>query len=68
MWFWMTVILVEQNARAALEVADEACVLESGRIVLQGPASQLAADARLIDAYLGSGDAWNDDEGVQSHD
>jgi branched-chain amino acid transport system ATP-binding protein len=51
----VTILLVEQNARAALEVADHAYVLEMGEIVLQGPASELARDARVIDTYLGAG-------------
>ena len=48
-----SVLLVEQNARAALKVADHAYVMESGRIVLDGPASVLAAEPRVIGAYLG---------------
>jgi branched-chain amino acid transport system ATP-binding protein len=50
----VTILLVEQNARAALEVADHAYVLEMGEIVLQGPAAELARDARVIDTYLGA--------------
>ena len=50
----VTILLVEQNARAALEVADHAYVLEMGEIALQGPARELATDPRLIDTYLGS--------------
>jgi branched-chain amino acid transport system ATP-binding protein len=50
----VTILLVEQNARAALDVADHGYVLEMGEIVLQGPARELAADPRLIDTYLGS--------------
>ena len=53
----MTLILVEQNARAALAVADYGYVLEMGEIVLQGTASDLADDPRVIDTYLGSGTA-----------
>ena len=49
----MTVLLVEQNARRALEVADHAYVLELGRVVLSGPAQDLAADPRVQQAYLG---------------
>ena len=49
----VTVLLVEQNARGALAVADNAYVLEMGRIVLRGPAAVLAADARVRHAYLG---------------
>jgi len=50
----MTIILVEQNARAALAIADEGDVLETGRLVLSGPASELANDPRIIETYLGS--------------
>lgn len=50
----VTLLLVEQNARAALEVADHAYVLEMGEIVLEGPAAELARDARVIDTYLGA--------------
>ncbi len=48
-----TVLLVEQNARAALRVAGRAYAVESGQTTLSGPAAELAADARVIDAYLG---------------
>ncbi len=48
-----TILLVEQNAQAALDVADQAYVLETGRIALSGPAAELAIDTRVIDAYLG---------------
>ncbi|WP_366555657.1 ABC transporter ATP-binding protein [Aquibaculum sediminis] len=48
-----TVLLVEQNAGMALEIADRAYVLENGRITLSGPAAELAEDARLQEAYLG---------------
>jgi branched-chain amino acid transport system ATP-binding protein len=47
------VLLVEQNARSALRVADRAYVLESGRIVLEGAARDLASDSRVRAAYLG---------------
>jgi branched-chain amino acid transport system ATP-binding protein len=50
----VTVLLVEQNARAALRVADHAYVLESGEVMLDGPAAELANDPRVIDAYLGA--------------
>jgi branched-chain amino acid transport system ATP-binding protein len=50
----VTILLVEQNARAALEVADQGYVLEMGNVSLQGPARQLAGDARVIDTYLGA--------------
>jgi branched-chain amino acid transport system ATP-binding protein len=50
----VTIVLVEQNARAALAVADHGYVLEMGDISLQGPAAQLAQDERVIDTYLGA--------------
>ena len=50
----VTIVLVEQNARAALAVADEAYVLEMGEIGLHGKASDLAEDPRVIDTYLGT--------------
>lgn len=50
----VTILLVEQNARAALEVADRAYVLEMGEFALQGAAAQLAGDPRVIATYLGS--------------
>lgn len=49
-----TILLVEQNAKAALKIADRAYVLESGRVTLEGPASELAEDKRVIEAYLGA--------------
>ncbi len=50
----VTILLVEQNARAALEVADYGYVLETGDVVLQGPASELARDPRVAETYLGT--------------
>ena len=50
----VTILLVEQNARAALEVADYGYVLEMGEIALEGPAAELARDSRVIDTYLGA--------------
>jgi branched-chain amino acid transport system ATP-binding protein len=50
----ITVLLVEQNARKALGVADRAAVLELGRVVLEGSAAEIAADPRVKEAYLGS--------------
>jgi branched-chain amino acid transport system ATP-binding protein len=47
------VLLVEQNARRALETADIGCVLDLGRVHMSGPASQLLADPRLGELYLG---------------
>jgi len=49
----VSILLVEQNARAALRVADQAYVLELGRVVMSGPAAQLADDPRIVQAYLG---------------
>ena len=49
----VAILLVEQNARAALQIADYAYVLETGECVLNGPASTLAADSRVIESYLG---------------
>nr|WP_054032411.1 ABC transporter ATP-binding protein [Desulfatitalea tepidiphila] len=49
----MTILLVEQNARAALQIADFAYVLETGRVVLHGPASDLINDNQIKEAYLG---------------
>ncbi|TMA28649.1 MAG: ABC transporter ATP-binding protein [Deltaproteobacteria bacterium] len=48
-----TILLVEQNARMALQTAQEAYVLERGEVALHGPAAQLAQDPRLQAAYLG---------------
>ncbi|MCE5256520.1 MAG: ABC transporter ATP-binding protein [Spirochaetaceae bacterium] len=48
-----TVLLVEQNAKAALEIADYGYVLETGRIALEGPGKELLADDRVRKAYLG---------------
>ncbi len=50
----VSILLVEQNARAALEVADYGYVLEMGELGLHGPASDLARDPRVIDTYLGA--------------
>jgi len=50
----VSILLVEQNARAALEVADQGYVLETGEISLQGPARALAGDPRVIETYLGA--------------
>jgi branched-chain amino acid transport system ATP-binding protein len=47
------VLMVEQNVRRALGLADRAYVLETGRIVLSGPARELAQDPRVQRAYLG---------------
>jgi branched-chain amino acid transport system ATP-binding protein len=47
------VLLVEQNAKAALKIVDRGYVIENGRCVLDGPAADLAADSRVVEAYLG---------------
>jgi branched-chain amino acid transport system ATP-binding protein len=49
----VSILLVEQNARAALQAADYGYVLETGEIVLQGPSTELAANPRVIESYLG---------------
>jgi branched-chain amino acid transport system ATP-binding protein len=50
----VTILLVEQNARAALAVADHGYVLEMGDMALSGPAKELATDPRVIETYLGA--------------
>ena len=51
----VAILLVEQNARAALQVADYGYVLETGEIALHGPAHDLADNPRVIESYLGLG-------------
>jgi len=53
----VTVLLVEQNAKAALEIADQGYVLETGRITLRGTGPELLADDRVRRAYLGEAHA-----------
>jgi branched-chain amino acid transport system ATP-binding protein len=48
-----SVLLIEQNARAALKVAHRGYVLDSGRVKLTGPADELRADPQVVEAYLG---------------
>lgn len=50
----VSILLIEQNARAALEVADHGYVLETGSFSLSGPARELAGDPRVIATYLGA--------------
>lgn len=49
----LTILLVEQNARAALSIADRAYVMETGKITLNGPAAEIRSDRRVREAYLG---------------
>ncbi|MGH7759586.1 MAG: ABC transporter ATP-binding protein, partial [Candidatus Dormibacteria bacterium] len=49
----LTVLLIEQNARSALSVADRAVVLSLGRVVRGDPVVELRSDAELLGAYLG---------------
>jgi branched-chain amino acid transport system ATP-binding protein len=51
----MAILLVEQNARAALQVADYGYVLETGELSLEGPSRELLTDPRVIESYLGLG-------------
>ena len=51
----LTILLVEQNARAALKLAHRGYVLETGRVTLADDASKLLVDPRVRDAYLGDG-------------
>jgi branched-chain amino acid transport system ATP-binding protein len=51
------ILLVEQNARAALRVADRGYVLETGRVTIEGPSESLAHDPRVVATYLGGGGA-----------
>ena len=53
----ISVFMVEQNASLALQIAHHGYVLQTGRILLSGPAHRLLADERIRDAYLGGGDA-----------
>ncbi len=53
----VSVLLVEQNARGALETADYGYVLETGELIVEGPADALATDARLTATYLGGSTA-----------
>lgn len=51
----VSILLIEQNARAALKIADRAYVLENGTVQLEGAASEIAADPRVVASYLGLG-------------
>jgi branched-chain amino acid transport system ATP-binding protein len=50
----IAILLVEQNARAALDVADHGCLLELGEVILEGSSRDLVSDPRLMKSYLGS--------------
>lgn len=50
----LAVLLVEQNVKAAIEVVDRAILIERGRVVVEGPASQMRNDQRIAEAYLGA--------------
>ena len=54
----VTILLVEQNAQLALELADHAWIMESGRIALSGTGASLRQDPRVRAAYLGEGEDW----------
>lgn len=49
----LTILLVEQNVRAAIEVVDRLVLLERGRVIVEGPASEMRDDPRIAQAYLG---------------
>jgi branched-chain amino acid transport system ATP-binding protein len=51
----VAILLVEQNARAALQIADYGYVLETGSVALEGSSQQLADDPRVVETYLGLG-------------
>jgi branched-chain amino acid transport system ATP-binding protein len=51
----VSILLIEQNARAALQISDYGYVLENGEIALEGPSSELAGNPRVIESYLGIG-------------
>ena len=57
----VTVLVIEQNARRALEIADHGYVLEQGRIVLEGPARDLAENPDVKEFYLGMGESGRKD-------
>ena len=62
----IAVLLVEQNARRALETADVGCVLDLGRVHITGPAPELLADPQLAELYLGGRPADRDERGEGS--
>jgi branched-chain amino acid transport system ATP-binding protein len=50
----LTILLVEQNVRQALQIADFAYVMENGKIALIGPSAELLDNPKVIEAYLGA--------------
>ena len=60
----VSILLIEQNARAALQISDYGYVLENGDIAMQGPSQELASDPKVIESYLGMGGA---SEGKDRH-
>lgn len=56
----VSILLVEQNARAALQIADYGYVMELGEVIMQGPAEKLANDPKVIESYLGLGSHHGD--------
>jgi branched-chain amino acid transport system ATP-binding protein len=48
------VLIIEQRARQSLAISDSGCILDSGRVVLVGPAGDLLADERAAEMFLGS--------------
>ena len=50
----LSLLLVEQNVRATLELVDELYLLERGKVVAKGPAASMKDDPRILEAYLGS--------------
>ena len=61
----VSLLVVEQNARLALQTADYCYVVEGGQVALEGPAAELAQDPRIVATYLGAGAAI---QGEDSHD
>jgi branched-chain amino acid transport system ATP-binding protein len=62
-----SVLLVEQNARTTLSIAERGYVMETGRIVLEGSADELMADRDVQEAYLGVGDGRHSFRDVKSY-
>ncbi|HEX5773742.1 MAG TPA: ABC transporter ATP-binding protein [Geomobilimonas sp.] len=56
----VSILLIEQNARAALQISDYGYVLENGDVAMEGPSKDLANDPKVIESYLGMGGAGQD--------